>query len=125
MLHRPLQAFLLTLIFGTFAGCDSAGGGGGQRSCVDLCSEAQAGDCTAITGDCGDFCAALEAVKVESRAGCDAEADAYATCESSQANVCDPPGCGTEEQALIDCMQPYCLANLDDPDCMALIASYA
>src|SRR5689334_15801572 len=37
---------------------DDGSSGGGD--CTSLCTEAQAGDCTRVTGNCGNFCDALD-----------------------------------------------------------------
>lgn len=87
--------------------------------CVDLCTEAQAGDCTFITGDCGDFCSALGSVQDE--AGCADERDDYESCLNTD-EVCDA-SCDAEEDALTSCLIGFCLGNASNPDCMTLTAS--
>lgn len=122
---KCLQASVLALGLVTVACEDDdggGGGGGGNRSCTALCEEAQDGSCTSITGDCTAFCAAID--NSQEAAGCTAEVETYRSCQNASANVCDDPGCGTEENDLSMCYTTYCAANLDDPDCMTLINSF-
>lgn len=98
------------------------GGGGGNRSCVALCAEAQAGDCTSIRGDCASFCGAIDASKQPS--GCSAQVDAYLACQNASANVCDAPGCEAEEGAVESCYTPYCISNPTDPNCITIASSF-
>jgi hypothetical protein len=102
-------------------GEDDDGSGGGNRACPALCSEAQAGDCTTVTGDCDAFCTAIE--RAAPKAGCDDERVAYKACLNSEELVCNA-GCSSSEDALTDCMTPYCLQNSSDPDCVTLLASF-
>lgn len=88
-------------------------------SCAELCTEAQAGNCTFITGSCGDFCSAL--TNVQSDATCTDERESYESCLNSDA-VCDAD-CDDEEGALTGCLIAYCLANSSNADCATLTAS--
>ncbi|OIP36977.1 MAG: hypothetical protein AUK47_14385 [Deltaproteobacteria bacterium CG2_30_63_29] len=116
---------LVTLLFVllaalSFVACDDGGGVVGG-DCTSLCTEAQVGDCTAIKGNCGNFCAALDAK--QGAAGCTDLRTAYISCLNQGANVCDI-NCDTQENALSSCMGNYCAQNLSDPDCQTLIGSF-
>jgi len=111
------QALRLSL-FGatTLLGC------GGDRSCEELCAEAQAGSCTTISGSCAAFCAAID--NSQARAGCESEVSTYLECQNASGNVCDEPSCSAEESAVGSCYLPFCTANPDDPDCATLVNSF-
>ena len=96
-------------------------GGGGDKSCSSLCSQAQAGSCTSIKGDCGKFCSALDAA--QGPANCTSQRNAYQSCLSAGVTVCGS-SCGTQESALTTCVGLYCLANLSNADCQTLKASF-
>ncbi len=87
--------------------------------CVELCDEAQAGSCTFITGDCGDFCGAL--TNVQDAATCTDERQAYERCLNED-EVCDT-SCDDAEAALTNCLIVYCVANASNADCATLTAS--
>lgn len=101
----------------------ACGGGGGTSTadCVDLCTEAQAGQCTSISGNCSAFCDALDAV--DDPAGCADEHAAYESCLEGGSNVCDN-NCDAQEADLSNCVGTYCAANSGDPDCQTLINSF-
>jgi hypothetical protein len=92
-----------------------------SRSCADLCTEAQAGHCTAITGSCGAFCSALDAVQGPS--GCTSQRSAYQSCVSSGATACTN-NCDSQESALSNCVGTYCLAHTTDANCVTLASSF-
>lgn len=100
------------------AGCDDDTSTAG---CIDLCREAQAGSCTAITGDCSAFCHALDGVQGPS--GCADEREAYQGCLNRGASAC-AGDCGSQENALTSCVALYCLANPTNADCTVLSASF-
>lgn len=77
-------------------------------------------DCTAIDGSCTAFCGALDAV--EDDAGCADQQPDYEECLNGEAEVCGT-SCGGEENALVNCMIPYCQANPGDGDCQTLAAA--
>jgi hypothetical protein len=104
---------MMTLAVGPYA-C-----AGTEASCVDLCQEAQAEDCTAIEGDCGNFCEA--AFNVEDDSGCGDEREAYQSCLEDQ-EVCSN-ACGALENDWSTCLGTHCLTRMDDPDCQTLINS--
>ena len=89
--------------------------------CVDLCSEAQDGDCTSITGNCSAFCDALDGVQDE--ANCTSQRASYQSCLANGADVCDN-NCDSQETTLSNCLTSYCLTRTDDPDCETLINSF-
>lgn len=101
----------------------ACGGGDGLDTgeCIDLCTEAQAGDCTGIAGNCTSFCEAVDGVQDE--AGCTSERSAYQACLSVGANVCDNE-CDAQETVLTDCLADFCAANLSNADCQTLINSF-
>lgn len=109
------RSFALCLL----VACGSSGTDTGE--CVDLCEEAQAGDCTSVTGNCNSFCEAVDGVQDE--AGCTAERAAYQSCLAAGANVCDND-CAADETDLTDCLTEFCAANLSNPDCQTLINSF-
>ncbi len=94
---------------------------GGDKSCEELCTEAQAGGCTSIEGNCGSFCAALDTI--ESASGCGDEQSAYESCLNGTDNVCDA-SCDAQENALAACAQAYCIGHASDPACVTLAASF-
>jgi hypothetical protein len=91
-----------------------------SKDCVTLCEEAQAGGCTAIEGDCGRFCSALDSVQAP--AGCEGQRERYEDCLNEGA-VCDN-SCGVEENALSFCVGAYCQGNSSNADCQTLLASF-
>jgi hypothetical protein len=95
---------------------------GGGKSCASLCTEAQAGKCTAIKGDCTKFCAALDAVK--GPANCSSQYSTYQSCLSAKPTVCEA-SCTSDESALTNCVTPYCSSRiLTDTNCQTLAASF-
>jgi hypothetical protein len=110
---------IMALILAAAAvGCDDDTGTAG---CVNLCSEAQAGHCTSITGDCGAFCNALDGVQGPS--GCTSQREAYQGCLNDGATAC-AGDCGSQESALSSCVGLYCLAHSTDSNCSVLMASF-
>lgn len=103
---------------GLAVGCDDDTSTAG---CVDLCSEAQAGSCTGITGSCSAFCTALDGVQGPS--GCAETRAAYQGCLNSGATVC-ANSCGSQESALASCVGVYCMANPTNSNCTTLMASF-
>ncbi len=101
----------------------ACGGGDGTDTgeCVDLCTDAQAGDCTAIEGSCSAFCNALDGV--QDAAGCTSERASYQSCLSGGVAVCDND-CDGEEAALTDCLTEFCSANVTNQDCQTLASSF-
>lgn len=113
-LPKRFSLALLMLLFASPLACND----NDEASCEDLCSEAQAKDCTSITGDCGQFCAAL--FDVEGPSGCAGEREAYHEC-LNEGSVC--VGCSGEESALETCLGNYCAANYGNSDCQTLVGS--
>jgi hypothetical protein len=108
-LRRELGAWFLGAFFLIGAGCGD--------SLVDVCEEAQANQCTSVTGDCSEFVDALSSIS--SSAGCSSEYDDYESCATSQEDVCSVDNnCGGVETALGLCIGPYCLAN--SAECAAI-----
>ena len=95
--------------------------GCGGKSCVDLCTQGQAGSCTNVRGNCTSFCGALNDVK--GPAMCGTSYDEYQTCLSHGSNVCDN-SCDSQETALTNCVTAYCSAHTSDPNCTTLAASF-
>ena len=96
-------------------------GCGGGKDCVDLCTEAQAGQCTSITGSCTSFCNALDAV--QGPANCESQRNAYEACLDDGDAVCSN-SCGATESSLSSCVGTYCLANSSNPNCQTLLQSF-
>lgn len=88
--------------------------------CKALCKEAQSGDCTAIDGDCDDFCASLG--NIQDEAGCSGERNAYEGC-LNDGGVCDAD-CDNQEGDLTTCLTVYCATRLTDTDCVVLVESF-
>jgi hypothetical protein len=105
----------IALGFALVSGCAS------DPSCEDLCTEAQAGNCTTVTGSCSNFCSALD--KVQGPANCESQRDAYQSCLDSTPDVCDA-GCDAKESALSSCVGSYCLGHASDPSCVTLQQSF-
>ena len=97
------------------AACGDDDGGGG--SCESICQQAQALNCTSIT-DCNMCCAVGS--NLASKAGCNAEYNALHSCSQSVPVCSIDSECGSEENALAYCVAPFCLANQNDPDCIAV-----
>lgn len=93
----------------------------GDKSCEELCEEGQAGDCTSIEGNCGNFCGALDAV--DDPSGCGDERSAYEDCLNETDNACDAE-CDAQENALSSCVTAYCIGNASDPSCVTLAGSF-
>ena len=99
-----------------------AGAGCGGKSCTTLCEEAQAGKCTAIKGNCANFCSALEAEY--SAANCSSQYDDYQSCLSTGSNSCDT-SCGSQESSLTKCMTSFCFSRLlTNTNCQTMAASF-
>jgi len=97
------------------------GAGCGGKSCTTLCEEAQAGKCTAIKGNCTNFCSALESEY--STANCSSAYDDYQSCLSTGSSACDS-SCGAQEVALSKCMTIYCFTRLAEPNCKTMASSF-
>ena len=111
-----------TSIVGAFLLCLAAAcGGGNSRDCTGLCTDAQAGQCTTITGSCTSFCNALDAV--DGPSNCTSQRDAYEACLGVGANVC-ANSCDSQETSLSNCVGTYCANHASDPDCQTLINSF-
>ena len=95
---------------------------GGGKSCTQLCTEAQAGKCTGIKGDCTKFCVALDAVK--GPANCSSQYASYQSCLGAKPTVCEA-SCSSNESALTNCVTPYCSSRIaSDTNCQTLAASF-
>jgi hypothetical protein len=103
------------------AACGSSSSGSTGADCVSLCSAAQMGNCTTITGDCGTFCSALSVV--DSEASCTSQFNAYESCLGTPATVC-ANSCGAQDQALQNCVNPYCAAHTTETSCQTVAASF-
>ncbi len=112
-----------TTTTGTGGGGTGGAGGGtavelpSQAECQQECGEAQAGECSLITGNCNNCCAAALAL---APTACGAEFAAYYDCVAAGNPTACNASCATEEQALSNCAQTYCLANLTNPNCQTL-----
>ncbi|MBI2896292.1 MAG: hypothetical protein HYY06_22230 [Deltaproteobacteria bacterium] len=90
--------------------------------CVDLCEEAQDGDCaTYMRGDCGDFCSALSAIQGAS--GCADERNEYEDCLSECDDAC-AADCDGEGEDLARCVGNYCVSRLGNANCQILTRSF-
>lgn len=112
---------ILVALVSVVAACDGGGVGGGDKDCVDLCTEAQAGACTSIDGNCTSFCNALDAV--DGPANCTSQNSAYQSCLNEGALVCDN-SCAAAESSLSNCIAVYCATRQSEPNCATLIASF-
>jgi hypothetical protein len=88
---------------------------------VSLCTAAQTGSCTTITGNCTDFCAAIAGLTP--LAGCTTQEADYTACLGTAADVCQH-SCGVQLQDLHTCLGMYCVSDPTDPDCQKLVASF-
>ena len=122
-LRRSLRLAIIALfVLAQACGSDGDGDGEGEgRSCETLCSQAQAGNCTDVTGDCDTFCGALD--RAAPPAGCDDEQEVYRSCLDEEADIC-ASGCSSRESDLRDCVGAYCLEHQGDADCQTLAASF-
>src|SRR5882672_8770195 len=100
---RDALLSLALVIAAVLGGCSSSSGS--SADCSSLCSAAQSGKCTSIKGDCGKFCAALDAV--DPKANCSSQYAAYESCLGSPETVCST-SCDSKSKALSDCIIPYC-----------------
>ena len=114
-----MTKWLRVASFALVATAGACGDEDDEETCVDLCEDAQARDCTSIEGDCGEFCAALGSVQGPS--GCTDERDQYQGCLEDD-GVCGD--CDDSEQQLTTCVGGYCAAHAADDDCQILIASF-
>ena len=114
--HVTVVALTMGVVIGLASACS-----GGGKGCATLCSEAQAGSCTAVKGNCTNFCAAANTVK--GPAGCGTQYDSYQTCLNAKPRVCDT-ACNSQENAFTQCMTAYCLKNIGDKDCVTLASSF-
>jgi len=115
-----LRDLVAIVTFLAAVGLPSCGGDGDQSDCVSICEDAQALDCTAVTGDCGQFCQAL--FNVEGPAGCGDERRTYQDCLGGEATCSG--ACGDSENALSSCVGGYCASHLGDADCQVLLTSF-
>jgi hypothetical protein len=120
LIGSVVAAFVLAI---PLLACGDDPGAGNDRSasCVTLCQESQAGNCTAIKGDCSAFCSAVDSTAP--KASCVSQRDAYRSCLNSKENACQA-SCNGPERTLTNCLLPYCQQNSAQPDCKTLIASY-
>jgi hypothetical protein len=116
---RPFT-LLLTLLASTATTVSLGACEEGELDCTQLCEQGQEKNCTAITGDCGDFCDALTGVQDES--SCTDERESYSECLNGE-GVCSGD-CDVDEAALRNCVTAYCATHATEPDCVALVASY-
>jgi hypothetical protein len=116
-----LSTSLRSIVVCLFMACGAGGGVAQTANCVDLCDEAQDGNCTSVTGNCSAFCDALDAV--ESPANCTSQRDSYQSCLDRGVDVCDT-ACDSQESALSNCLANYCVTRQSDPDCVTLIGSF-
>lgn len=113
MMYRVVIAlFMSSIAVLAASGCSA------DKDCVSLCEEAQAGDCTAIEGDCTAFCNALDDL-----GACESQREDYEACLNEESAVCDA-NCNSSESALIDCGIAFCSQNPTNADCLTLAASY-
>jgi hypothetical protein len=89
-------------------------------ACVDLCTDAQAGDCTSITGDCGDFCTAL--TSIEGPSGCGDERGQYESC-LELTGACGGR-CDGQETLLTRCVTTWCETQPGNASCQTLLGSF-
>jgi hypothetical protein len=92
---------------------------GCKSACESHCSDAQAGNCTTITGDCGIFCSSLD--EVSSKGNCETQYNNYEAC-LDQGPVCSQD-CGGQQTALASCAVTYCLTNSSDINCGTITAA--
>lgn len=119
--YRDLMKLTTSLVIALGLALTACDGGSSTDDCINLCTEAQAGDCTSVTGNCGSFCTALDAV--QGPANCVSQRDTYESCLESGVNVCDT-NCDAAETALEGCIIDYCEANQSDSDCVTLALSF-
>ncbi len=90
--------------------------------CVELCERVQPLDCTSVMrGDCGDSCAALDAVQED--AGCTDERLEFEGCLSACHDPC-AGGCDGAGEDLGRCLLEYCLDHLNNDDCQTLADAF-
>ena len=95
-------------------------------NCQSACEKAQ--KCPDATPaqkaeDCSKQCdTAQQAVD---KANCAGQFDSYSSCESDLNDICTAPAnaCGTQQNALVSCMGPYCLKNPSDATCQLYLGS--
>jgi hypothetical protein len=117
-MHRVVVVSLVFVVaLFASAGCSDDSGGG---DCSSLCTQAQAGSCTTISGNCGNFCSALGAVT--GPASCTSQYNAYEGCLGSGATAC-ATDCDAQENALTTCVATYCAAHSTDANCLTIIGS--
>ncbi len=121
MRMQTIGAGMLVIAALTACGSSSGNGGGSGADCNSLCTAAQAGKCTTITGNCGQFCSALAAL--DSEASCGSEYDAYESCLGTPATVCGN-SCGAQAMALENCLTPYCTAHSSESNCTTVAGAF-
>jgi hypothetical protein len=115
MKESPMTRFLVWLGLSLAA----AGAVGCKSQCESLCSDAQAGNCTAITGDCGIFCSSIQTVASEGN--CETQYNNYEAC-LDQGPVCSQD-CTGQQAALSTCAGAYCLGHTGDTNCQTITAA--
>lgn len=118
-LAMRFTSFTRGLVLSFLVAC--GGGDGSTGDCVDLCTEAQAGQCTSIAGNCTSFCEALDGVQGPSN--CTSQRNAYQGCLDTGDNVC-ANDCDAQEMSLSNCVTAYCATHQTDADCVTLAASF-
>ena len=108
---------LLILLPIALAACEDTADVG---TCMDLCEDSQAQNCSYVSGSCSQFCNAL--VSIDEAAGCEARHVAYEDCLQDE-GVCSNQ-CDASENALRDCVVAHCQTRLSDPDCVALAQTF-
>ena len=93
---------------------------GDDDACVPLCEAGQAGGCTSITGDCGAFCGALQAI--EDASGCADERLTYESC-LEVTGACGGR-CDGQETLLTRCVSDWCETQPGDASCATLLQSF-
>jgi hypothetical protein len=109
-MNKTLSSVLFVFAGLALSGCGGAG-------VISQCEEAQAQDCTVITGSCSKFFDAMDSLS-RSKTSCGAQADAYESCVVSHPACAIDANCGSEENALTQCVGVFCLTNASDPDCV-------
>jgi hypothetical protein len=110
-----------SLLVAVLAACGSSTSSSSGADCTSLCNAAQMGNCTTITGNCGTFCSSLSTVVSE--ASCTSAYNSYESCLGTPATVC-ANSCGAQDQALQNCVNPYCAAHTTDTNCQTVAGSF-
>ena len=111
------RALMVTLGMLSLAACS---GDSFADKCKDGCEtvcDGQTAPTAAEISECKTSCD--KAAELNSKAGCEDEADKLASCGGDECSETSGDECNDEGQAYVSCIFAYCLAHADDAVCQS------